>query len=48
MFCIQVLWIVRTDDPDDLDWLQQTLLPSAPKYYKSMQSSGVYTAYVVL
>ncbi|KAL0042515.1 hypothetical protein WJX79_002128 [Trebouxia sp. C0005] len=36
----EVLWIVRTDDPDDLDWLQQTLLPSEPKFYKSMQSSG--------
>lgn len=36
----EVLWIVRTDDPDDLDWLQQTLLPSEPKCYKSMQSSG--------
>ena len=48
LFCIQVLWIVRTDDPDDLDWLQQTLLPSEPKCYKSMQSSGPYTAYVLL
>ncbi len=48
LFCIQVLWIVRTDDPDDLDWLEQTLLPSEPKCYKSMQSSGAYTAYLLL
>lgn len=47
LFCIQVLWIVRTDDPDDLDWLQQTLLPSEPKFYKSMQSSGAHAAYVL-
>ncbi|DBA90473.1 TPA: hypothetical protein ACH3X1_003737 [Trebouxia sp. C0004] len=36
----EVLWIVRTDDPDDLNWLEQTLLPSEPKCYKRMQSSG--------
>ena len=48
LFYVQVLWIVRTDDPDDLDWLKQTLLPSEPKFYKSMQSAGAYTAYVLL
>lgn len=40
LYADQVLWIVRTDDPDDVEWLEQILLPSEPRYYKSMQSSG--------
>ena len=32
---------MRTDDPGDLVWLEQTLLPSEPKFYKRIPSSGM-------
>ena len=32
----QVVWFVRTDDQQDLDWLEHTLLTSEPVYYKQV------------
>lgn len=32
--CPQVIWVVRTDDQQDLDWLDLTLLPSESSYRK--------------
>ena len=44
----QVLWIVRTEDADDLRWLEQTLLPSEPTHYKRLESSGIAAVYYLL
>ena len=34
----QVLWFVHTEDHEDIHWLNQTLLPSEPHYYKAATS----------
>ncbi len=35
---VQVLWFVHTEDAEDIHWLNQTLLPSEPQYYKAATS----------
>ncbi len=35
---VQVLWFVHTEDAEDIHWLNQTLLPSEPHYYKAATS----------
>ena len=34
------MWVVRTDDEQDLDWLKNTLLPSEPIHYKAVVPTG--------
>ncbi len=38
--CFQVLWIVRTENTQDLKWLDSVLLPSEPEHYKKVRIIG--------
>ena len=41
--CPQVVWVVRTDDKQDLEWLEHTLLPSEPSYHKVVPTGMLRT-----
>lgn len=38
--CMQVVWMVQTDDAADVQWLQEVLLPSRPESYKAVWPTG--------
>ena len=38
--CMQVLWMVQTDDAADVQWLQEVLIPSRPESYKAIWPTG--------
>jgi len=42
---VQVLWFVHTEDAEDIHWLNQTLLPSEPHYYKAATSGTFLHSY---
>jgi hypothetical protein len=37
---LQVIWIVQTDNPRDIAWLNNVLLPSEPDFYTSKTVEG--------
>lgn len=41
----EVLWFVHTEDHEDIHWLNQTLLPSEPHYYKAATSGDFASFY---